>query len=316
MPGEPSLSVIMPVHEGAEWIEATLESLVAQPAGSFEIIAIDSSVSPATSEIVQRFSDRLPIRLLRRLDLLPWQVKTNVGVRLASAEHVCILHQDDLWLPVRGEVIRSWISARPLAALHLAPTLVIDRKGRALGTWKCPLPAETELHGHFVLNRLLVQNFVAVPSVIFRRDAWLQSGGMDEKLWYTPDWDMWTKLSRAGTVVYHEELTSAFRVHGTSQTITGSHDADDFRSQMEIVLERYLDCIPAKNRRAVERAARTSINMNVSLAAASGGRIGSLFSAAAQMVLLGPAGMVRYLRDSRLMERVMPRLRAKAWGAF
>jgi hypothetical protein len=85
---------------------------------------------------------------------------------------------------------------------------------------------------------------------------------------------------------------------------------------MEIVLKRHLGRLPAAVRRRVEPAARASINVNVSLAAASGGSWPAMFRAARNMLSLGPSGIKRYLRDSRLRERVMPRLRAKMTGAF
>src|SRR3954447_18473607 len=88
---KPFLSVVMPVHDGAEWIGATLDSLAAEPRDGVEIIVIDSSPSSATAEIVEQYSDRLPLRLLRRPDIKPWQTKTNLGVELATADHVCIL---------------------------------------------------------------------------------------------------------------------------------------------------------------------------------------------------------------------------------
>jgi hypothetical protein len=313
---KPFLSVVMPVHEGAAWIASTLESLAAEPYDGLEVIVIDSSPTGATADIAERFADRLPLRLLRRADLKPWQTKTNLGVDLARAVFACILHQDDLWLPGRVAAVRRWLATAPEAALHLAPTLIIDRHGKRLGRWTCPLPAGEPLGSDFVLERLLVQNFVSVPAPVFRRASWLACGGMDEGLWYTPDWDIWAKLASAGPVVYHDEATTAFRVHGSSLTVTGSHDAGEFRSQMEIVLKRHLGRLPAAVRRRGEPAARASINVNVSLAAASGGSVPAIYRAARNMLSLGPSGIKRYLRDSRLRERVMPRLRAKLTGAF
>jgi glycosyltransferase involved in cell wall biosynthesis len=306
----------MPVHEGAAWIAATLDSLAEEPTTGLEIIVIDSSPTGATAAIVERFADRLPLRLLQRRDLGPWQTKTNLGVELATADYVCMLHQDDLWLPGRVEAVRRWLDQSPETELHLAPTAIIDRHGNRMGRWNCPLPAEEALGAEFLLGRLLVQNFVSVPAPIFRRSTWLACGGMDERLWYTADWDMWVKLASAGPVVYHNEITTAFRVHGSSLTVTGSRDAGEFRSQMQIVLGRYLPRLPASSRRRVEPAARASISVNVSLAAASGGDLKALFGAARAVLSLGPGGMRRYLRDSRLRERVACRLRAKLTGAF
>jgi glycosyltransferase involved in cell wall biosynthesis len=316
MADKPFLSVVMPVHDGEEWIEPTLDSMAAEPTEGVEIIVIDSSAGEATAGIVEHFADRLPIRMLRRHDIGPWQTKTNLGVELAAADHVCILHQDDLWLPGRIEAVRGWIDQVPDAALHLAPTMVIDRRGRATGRWHCPVPAGKPLETEFLLKRLLVQNFVSVPAPVFRRSAWLDCGGMDEALWYTPDWDIWMKLAITGPVIYHDEMTTAFRVHGSSQTVTGSRDVRDFRAQMETVLDRHLERIPAASRPRIERLGRASIEVNVSLAAASGGSAIALATAAANLLSLGPVGMGRYLRDSRLRERLMPRVRARMTGAF
>lgn len=316
MDEKPFLSVVMPVHEGAAWIGATLDSLAAEPVGGLEVIVIDSSPTGATSAIVERFADRLPLRLFQRRDLAPWQTKTNWGVELAAADHVCILHQDDLWLPGRVEAVHRWVGTFPLAGLHLAPTAIIDRYGRHVGRWHCPLPTEEMLEARFLLERLLVQNFVSVPAPVFRRATWLACGGMDEKLWYTADWDIWAKLASIGPVVYHDEITTAFRVHGGSLTVTGARDVSEFRSQMQIVMERHLPRLPASDQRRVELAARASISVNVSLAAASSGDLKALVRAARVVLSLGPGGMRRYLRDSRLRERVTSRVRAKLTGAF
>src|ERR1035438_6119918 len=76
---------------------------------------------------------------------------------------------------------RRWLVSWPRA---------IDQDGRKLGVWRCPLPANIELSSNLVMDRLLVQNFIAAPAPVFRRDTWLSCGGLDEKLWYTADWDI------------------------------------------------------------------------------------------------------------------------------
>ena len=316
MSNKPLLSVIMPIHEGAKWIAATLDSLVSEPTENIEIIAIDSSPNDATSAIVRQYETRLPIRLSNRPDLVPWQTKTNLGVQLAKGDFCCILHQDDLWLPGRMDTVRRWLELAPNCVLHLAPTAIVDGRGRHVGKWRCPLPGGLILTENLLIERLLVQNFVSVPAPVFRRDAWLSCGGMDDGLWYTPDWDIWLKLTAAGPVIYSEEYTTGFRVHGSSLTVSGSRDEHEFRSQLEIVLARHLGRIQKSNRARVERAARASIDVNVSLAAASAGNLTMLLRAAGNVLSLGPGGIRRYLRDSRLWERLVPRLQSKISGDF
>ena len=309
------VTVVMPVHNGAEWLATTFDSLLGEISKGVEIIVLDSSPDLETAKVVEKYATRLPITFLRRPDIQAWTAKTNLGVEFAKADHVCMLHQDDLWLSGRLAAVRKWISTDPEAALHLAPTAIIDRHGIRLGAWRCPLAAERRLSATEVLRSLLVQNFVSVPAPVFRRDAWRRCGGMDEALWYTADWDLWLKLSDAGPVRYHQDETTAFRVHGSSLTVTGSRDLKEFEKQMRVVFERHASRVP-QPRTAVESAARASIRINVELAAASSGNVRALGRACWQILLLGPSGARRYLKDSRLLDRVVPRLRARVAGAL
>jgi hypothetical protein len=166
-----------------------------------------------------------------------------------------------------------------------------------------------------LLSRLLVQNFISTPAPVFTKAAWEACGGIDNELWYTADWDLWLKLASVGPVIYHNEITTGFRVHGGSLTVKGSRDLDDFTWQMETVLNRHLSSFDGCSR-AVERAARASIKMNAALAAAAAGNSRHMVGAGAAVLALGPFGMAAYLRDSRLVERIAPRLKAQLRGAF
>jgi hypothetical protein len=313
--GSPWITVIMPSYRGEHWIDASLSSLVREAAEGIEVLVIDSGPTSVARDIAQSYSDRLRIRVFERCDLRSWQSKTNFGVEMADSGHICWLGVDDLWLPGRAEAIRSWVKAAPDVALHLAPSAIIDKRGRKLGVWQCPLPTNVELPSSLVMERLLVQNFVAAPAPVFRRDAWRACGGLDEYLWYTADWDVWLKLAACGPVYYHNGLTVGFRIHQGSLTVTGSHDTADFKQQMQTVLDRHLTKIGGRSK-AIERAARASIAVNTALSSASAGSLTDLWRAAFEVARLGPVGISRYLRDSRIVERVAPRVRAKLTGAF
>jgi glycosyltransferase involved in cell wall biosynthesis len=311
----PWLTVLIPSYCGEQWIDASLSSLASEAAEGVEILVIDSSPTSTTRDIVQGYSDRLRLRVFERCDLLSWQAKTNFGVAIAESSHICWLGVDDLWLPGRAAAVRTWIEAAPDASLHLAPSAIIDKGGRKLGVWRCPLPANRELRSALVTERLLVQNFVAAPAPVFRRNAWLGCGGLDENLWYTADWDIWLKLAACGSVYYHEPVTVGFRIHDGSLTVTGSRDGAVLARQMQIVLDRHITKLGGRSK-GIERVARASIAVNTALASASVGELNSLLRAAWAVVRLGPAGIHRYLRDSRIVDRVAPRVRAKLKGAF
>lgn len=310
----PWLTVIMPSYCGEQWIDASLRSVAAEETDGVEVLVIDSSPTPTTLDIVRKYSDRLNLRIFERRDLVSWHTKTNFGVEVAEASHICWLGVDDLWFPGRADAVRAWIEAAPDASLHVAPSAIIDRRGRKLGVWRCPLPTNGGLPSALVTERLLVQNFIAAPAPVFRKNAWLACGGLDKDLWYTADWDMWLKLAARGPVCHHDEVTIGFRIHDSSLTMTGSRNVADFTRQMQIVLDRHLPQLCGS--KSVERAARASIAVNTALAAASAGDVSGLLRAATGVLRLGPGGICRYLRDSRIVDRVVPRVRAKLGGAF
>ncbi|KAF2991847.1 hypothetical protein MJC1_00869 [Methylocystis sp. MJC1] len=305
----------MPVYRGERWIDAALRSIAAEPEDGVEILILDSSPDSTTLEIVRRYDSLLNLRIMKLDEGLIWHAKTNIGVERAQALHICWLHHDDLWLPGRIEAIRKWIERAPNAALHLAPSAIIDANGRTLGEWRCPLDKDAETGSEETMQRLLVQNFISAPAPVFRKDAWLSCGGLDESLWYTADWDLWLKLAALGPVHYHSEVTTAFRVHNSSLTVTGARKIEEFSQQMQIVFDRHLPTL-AEIDKCAEAAGRASIRVNAALAAASGGDFSLLAPAVAAVMGLGPRGVARYLRDSRIYDRLAPRLRAKFAGAF
>ncbi len=174
-----------------------------------------------------------------------------------------MLHQDDLWLPDRCSEVGNWLAARPDSVLHLHSANIIDGMGKRLGTWRCPLPGgAVPVPTQLLLERLLVQNFIAIPTPTIRRSAYLKVGGLDEQLWYTADWDLYLKLLLEGDVYYHPNVLSCFRIHGNSLTMSGSRSLGEFRSQMDIVVNRHIGQVVARQK-ATFRMAMTSIDVNV-----------------------------------------------------
>jgi glycosyltransferase involved in cell wall biosynthesis len=217
------LSVIIPCRKGERWLAAALQSLVVQKEPGIEVIFIDGSDNDASLRIADSFSGKLDIRTHRRPDLLSWQPKTNFGVAQARSDRICMLHVDDIWQPDRSVRLRKWLSTRPHGVMHLHSSYIIDESGRRLGTWRCPLPSgPSPVPTDLLFERLLVQNFIAIPAPTIRRDAFVAVGGMDDALWYTADWDLYLKIAAMGKVYYNANLLTCFPIHKNSLTVSGA----------------------------------------------------------------------------------------------
>ena len=311
----PFLSVVMPSFNGAGWIAGALESVRSQATPDIEVLIVDGDDSDDTEKVVEGFRNELNIRYFRRPDLASWQAKTNFAVTEAVGDYVAMLHVDDLWKPGRAAAVRDWIAGSPAAVGHLAPSQLIDLQGRKIGIWRCPFePSSEAIQRDQLIERLLVQNFISCPAPVIRRSAWLELGGMDESLWYTADWDFYLKLAASGPVVYHPEALTAFRIHGSSLTVSGSRDSSDFKQQLQIVLDRHRGLLRPEAAEQTLRMARTSIAINASLAIAAAGRPAALLSAVGRLLTLWPKQLLHYWQWSRFGERVIPRLRLRLAG--
>jgi glycosyltransferase involved in cell wall biosynthesis len=308
----PWLSVILPTYNGGAMLTEALAGVAQEADPGIEVIAIDDGSTDDTPAVLAGFSRRLPMTVMHRR-VGNWAANTNHGLELARGEWVSILHQDDYWLPGRAVAVRRQLAATPGVSLLFHPCRFVTPAGAVVGVWRCPLPAGRPLPPAFVLERHLVQNFVAVPGAVFRASAARACGGLDPALWFTADWDLWLKLEAGGPTVYLNRPYAAFRLHPESQTAARSGKLDDFRRQLEVIGERHAGAWPARDpgvRAAVARVTRAAVEVNVALAAAYHGRPVKWRQVFAALAALGVSDWHRMLRDARLAERVAARLRA------
>lgn len=309
MSKQPWLSVIIPTYNGSKYLAAALNSVVVQQDREVECVVIDDGSTDDTLAIVDSFQNQLNIKLVTKARAGNWVANTNHALEVASGKYACFLHQDDLWLEGRLSQIKKAIAAYPQASLYLHDSVFIDQEGKPLGLWRCPLANKRRIIStDEMLEKLLVQNFVAIPAPVFKRRAAIDVEGLSDELWYTADWDFWLKLAALGDTCYIPQPLSAFRVHGDSQTIRRSSSIAEFRQQMRSVVDKHL---AHQGNREVSKVAFFSAEVNTTLAAMVHGESPNLLRLVWDFALLGPTGWWRYCQDSRIQERISARLKAK-----
>jgi hypothetical protein len=302
----------MPTYNGERFIAAALDSVRDQDNDGIELVIVDDGSTDQTLDLVRSYADGLPIRLITPGRLGNWVAATNLGLREAMGDWVCFLHQDDLWLPGRLKRLLGEMQSHQ-GPLIIHNAMYVGPDGQDLGPWTCPFPQSGAIPPNEFIERLLVQNFIAIPSPVFRRSAAIESGGLNEALWFSADWDLWLRLGALGPVRFIAETLSAFRVHPASQTAARKLRPNEWEEQLTTVLARHLESWPitGKLRTSVERVAMASIAVNSSLSAASRGESVKPSKVLLHLVALAPSEWHRYFRDSRILQRVSSRLRVR-----
>jgi len=311
MKPSPWLSVIVPTYQGEKYITDTLESIADQWKSDIEVIAIDDGSSDATLEILRKYQSRIGLKLLDNTRSGNWVQNSNKALHQANGKYLCMLHQDDMWLASRISTLRKATEQHPDAGMFINSSIFINESGRQVGKWNIPLPVNQPLDSENVLTHLVVQNFIAMPSPIFKRDVWLSVEDMDESLWFLADWKLWGTIAAKTKTVMLPEILTAYRVHSASQTTQRTSDADDLWRQYKTVILSMADQLdegPSKTRSIC--AAELNACVCISMALWSHKERTAALRGFLKYWLQSPAVWHKFFRDSRIHERLVARLRA------
>lgn len=108
---EALVSVIVPVHNAAPFIEDTIRSVMSQTYGNWELILVDDGSSDDSASRIEPFlSDR--ISMIRLSKATGAANARNTGLDAAKGRYITYLDADDLWDPVKLEVQIAFMEER------------------------------------------------------------------------------------------------------------------------------------------------------------------------------------------------------------
>lgn len=124
------ISVIMPVYNGAEFLEDTIQSVINQTEKDFELIIINDGSTDHSEEIILSFSDPR-IRYFKQENQGPAAAR-NKGLDHVNGDFVVIQDADDVSLPCRFEILKRRFTSP--VVVH-SDVLLINEKNEPLGYW-------------------------------------------------------------------------------------------------------------------------------------------------------------------------------------
>lgn len=310
------LSIIIPTFNGEKYLTQALESVRLQGAlGDVECIIVDDGSSDETINLARKYQDLLPLQILKKVPDKNWVSSTNLALEHASGNFICFLHQDDLWLPGRLERLREYVRSYPELDCFTTDSIYVGEDGRRVGCLRAPLDAlPTVMRRRDVAERLMVQNFIAIPAPIFKRSCLTGFGCLDASLWYTADWDLWMKLATDFNLGHISVPTVAFRIHGQSQTVIGSESLDFFQQQMDEILLRYKELSDFSP--VALRAAKFSVLVNVALAGGYHGEYDRMRRLLFSCAWIDFRMLRFYFSYSCIFQRIFARMRAMGDGLW
>ncbi len=209
----PLVSIVTPSYNQAQFLEATIRSVLSQDYPCLEYIIVDGGSTDGSLEIIQKYADRLAWWVSE-----PDRGQTdaiNKGFAHAHGEIFAWLNSDDTYEPdaVRGAV--QFLLEHPQVGMVYGDANFIDEEGRVIGKFDA---RQTDY-------RRLRRGYVHIPqqAAFFRASLWHQIGPLDPSFYFAMDYDLWVRIAARAPIVYVPRTWANFRLHLHGKTLV----ADD-----------------------------------------------------------------------------------------
>jgi len=125
---------------------------------------------------------------------------------------IAFIDSDDLWLPAKlGKQVELISVSRQIGLVYCWTAFFESTSGQIVAEGRSSF-------GGFVLEELLVTNFIGSPSPVVRREVFERVGGFDEDRDFADDWGMWLRIAREYRFGVVPEFLCLYRVHSSEQS--------------------------------------------------------------------------------------------------
>lgn len=223
----PQVSVALCVHNGARFLAAQLDSILAQRDVTLEVVAVDDASTDASLALLEDYARRDGrIRVHRNPATLGITRSFERAMSLCTAPFLAPSDQDDVWAP---DKLATLLAAIGPADLAYGDSAYIDEAGQPSGR---RISDDLDmLHGREPL-KFAFANSVSGHALLVRRSLFEEARPLPAELYY--DWVLALFAAARGGVVYVERPLVQFRRHTQACSSLGKacapREADRYRA--------------------------------------------------------------------------------------
>lgn len=221
----PKISIVTPSFNQAQFLEATIQSVLSQNYPNLEYIIIDGGSTDGSQEIIKRYENYIHF-WCSEPDEGQYNA-INKGFSHSTGEIMAWLNSDDMYFPWTLKTVSSIMSELPeiewLTSLNPG---IWDYQGFCLGFRQVPgYSKEGFLDGHFLPSNSCIQQ----ESTFWRRSLWAKAGGYISTSYnLAGDFELWCRF------YLHSELV------GVTSPLGGfrhQHNQRSYQYQEQYLLE-------------------------------------------------------------------------------
>lgn len=210
----PHVSIVMNCYNSDTYLREAIDSVLAQIYHDWEIVFWDNQSTDMSAQIVKSYDDPR-IRYIYAPEHTPLGEARNLAVAQCRGEWVAFLDCDDYWDKRKlSDSFRALdhYPHRENVALIYSRSNVIDNSGKIYR--RVDRSPDGKIH-----DLLLKEgDFIMFSSIIVKKAAYDEVGGIDTKLHYCEDYDILLKLTGKYEAIGLDDYLTYYREHPENTT--------------------------------------------------------------------------------------------------
>lgn len=190
------ISIIVPVYNAENFIEETMDCVLAQTYPEWELLLVEDCSSDDTVILIQQYMKKTGdsrVRLIRQPSNMGAARARNRGLKEANGRYVSYLDADDLWVPEKLERELAFMKEKD-AAFAFTGYEFADESGKGMG--KVVHVPET-----LTYRQALSNTTIFTTTVMFDLEK-LPKEQLEMPLIKSEDTALWFKVLRSGVTAY------------------------------------------------------------------------------------------------------------------
>lgn len=185
------ISVVLPTYNRCKTINRAVSSVLNQTYSEIELIIVDDASTDATENVISNIHDSR-IRYIKLDKNVGPSRARNIGVDEAKSNYIAFMDSDDEWYSTKLERQMNYYLKNQQYGLVYCPYFY--ENGRKIIQIPSKLIPKENLEGNIYYS-LLDSNKIGTPTILIKKDIFLEFGGFDENLNCLEDWDFALKVA-------------------------------------------------------------------------------------------------------------------------
>jgi len=209
----PFISVVLPVHNGEQYLRESIDSVLLQAYPNFEFIIWDDHATDSSAQIIDSYQDSRIRRFANERNLGLFKT-LNRAIAEAKGDWIRLWSQDDQMKPNCLAEESDFIRHHPTVGMIYCAVDLIDQNGDIImlsPRFATPDVVSPELAAQIMFFHGSIAGNIA--NVTLKKSVLDEVGPFREDMWISGDFEMWVRLSEKYPLGFLEKSLIKLRAH-------------------------------------------------------------------------------------------------------